>query len=67
MEHNGAEEVDSMAGRAIVNKEQGRCTNVSQVRVTSAGACQTTYRWTKVESHAGRDEASWTAAAPLLH
>jgi hypothetical protein len=43
-------EVDLMAGTFIVNREPGRCTMVLQVRVTSVGACQTTYRSTKLES-----------------
>lgn len=42
--------MDLTAGTFIVNRELGRCTMVSQVRVTSVGACQTTYRSTKLES-----------------
>ena len=42
-----------MAGTFIVNREPGRCTMVSLVRVTSVDACQTTYRSTKPESLAG--------------
>lgn len=52
-----------MAGTFIVNREPGRCTMVSKVRVTSVGACQTTYRSTKLESLA--DETR--PAGLLLH
>ena len=51
-----------MAGTFIVNRELGRCTMVSQVRVTSVGACQTTYRSTKLEGLAGE-----TRPAGLFH
>jgi len=39
-----------MAGTFIVNGKPGRCTIVSQARVTSVGTCQTTCRSTKLES-----------------
>lgn len=55
--------MDLIAGTFVVNREPGRCTMVSQVRVTSVGACQTTYRSTKLESLA--DETR--PAGLLLH